>query len=39
MYDYIFSEFYNVEEEIKNINFITFMYSKRDWARMIKEII
>jgi addiction module RelE/StbE family toxin len=28
--------FYSVEE--KNINVITFMYNKRDWANIIKEI-
>ena len=30
--------FYNVEEDINNINFITFMYGKRDWANIIKEL-
>jgi toxin ParE1/3/4 len=29
--------FYNVEDD-KNINVITFMYSKRDWVNIIKEI-
>jgi len=27
--------FYNVEEHINNINFITFMYGKRDWIGQI----
>jgi len=30
--------FYNVEEKINNINFITFMYGRRDWANIIKEL-
>jgi len=30
--------FYNIEEENNTINVITFMYSKRDWANIIKEI-
>ena len=34
--------FYNIEEneaknEIKNINLITFMYSKRDWVNILKK--
>ena len=30
--------FYIVEEDINNINFITFLYGKRDWANIIKEL-
>jgi addiction module RelE/StbE family toxin len=30
--------FYSVEEENNIINVITFMYNKRDWANIIKEI-
>jgi mRNA-degrading endonuclease RelE of RelBE toxin-antitoxin system len=30
--------FYSVEEENHIINVITFMYNKRDWANIIKEI-
>jgi len=30
--------FYNVEEENKNLNVITFMYSKRDWVNIVKDI-
>ena len=30
--------FYNVEEENSNINIITFMYNKRDWVNIVKEI-
>jgi toxin ParE1/3/4 len=30
--------FYNIEEEANNINAITFMYNKRDWANIIKEM-
>ena len=30
--------FYSVEEENNNINVITFMYNKRDWENIIKEI-
>ncbi|WP_461256251.1 type II toxin-antitoxin system RelE/ParE family toxin [Treponema sp. R80B11-R83G3] len=30
--------FYSIEEENKNINVITFMYSKRDWVNIVKEI-
>jgi addiction module RelE/StbE family toxin len=29
--------FYSVEEKDNNINVITFMYNKRDWANIIKE--
>jgi toxin ParE1/3/4 len=31
--------FYNVEEDEKNVNVITFMYSKRDWINIIKKIL
>jgi len=30
--------FYSVEEEIKNLNIITFMYNKRDWVNIVKDI-
>jgi len=30
--------FYNVEEDTNNINFITFMYGRRDWTNIIKEL-
>jgi hypothetical protein len=30
--------FYSIEEDVKNINAITFMYSKRDWINILKEI-
>jgi toxin ParE1/3/4 len=30
--------FYNVEEENNNLNVITFMYSKRDWINIVKDI-
>jgi len=30
--------FYNVEEDDKNINVITFMYSKRDWINIVKKL-
>ena len=30
--------FYDVEEDENNVNIITFMYNKRDWINIIKEI-
>ena len=30
--------FYSVEEENKNLNIITFMYNKRDWVNIVKDI-
>jgi len=30
--------FYSIEEEIKNLNIITFMYNKRDWVNIVKDI-
>jgi len=30
--------FYSVEEENNNINIITFMYNKRDWVNIVKNI-
>jgi len=30
--------FYSIEEENKILNVITFMYSKRDWVNIVKEL-
>ena len=30
--------FYSIEEEVKNINVITFMYGRRDWTNILKRI-